>query len=56
MSLVNVFHVLEIRKNLVSANLLSKKGFKIVLKSDKVIVTKSKIIKWIQYCLTILGS
>jgi hypothetical protein len=41
MSLLNVFHVPEIRKNLVSASLLSKKGFKIVLESDKVIVTKS---------------
>jgi len=36
-----VFHVPEIRKNLVSTSLLSKKGFKIVLESDKVIVTKS---------------
>jgi len=36
-----VFHVPEIRKNLVSASLLSKKWFKSVLESDKVIVTKS---------------
>ena len=36
-----MFHIPEIRKNLVSASLLSKKEFKIVLESDKVIVTKS---------------
>jgi hypothetical protein len=36
-----VFHIPEIRKNLVSASLLSKKGFKIVFESDKIIVTKS---------------
>ena len=41
LSLLNVFHVPEIRKKLVSASLLSKKGFKIVLESDMVIVTKS---------------
>jgi hypothetical protein len=39
--LVNVFHAFKIRKNLVSTNILSKKGFKIILESDKVIVTKS---------------
>jgi hypothetical protein len=43
LSLVNVFHVPKIRKNLVSASLLSKKGFKIVLESDKVIVTKNRM-------------
>jgi len=37
-----VFHFSKIRKkNLVFASLLSKKGFEIVLESDKVIVTKS---------------
>ena len=41
--LLNVFHVPEIRKNLVSASLLSKKGFKIVLEFDKVIVTKNEM-------------
>jgi len=43
LSLVNVFHVFKIRnkKNLVSTSLLNKKGFKIILESDKVIVTKS---------------
>jgi hypothetical protein len=43
LSLINVFHVPEISKNLVPASLLSKKGFKIVLVSDKVIVTKSEM-------------
>ena len=38
-----MFHVPEIRKNLVSASLLSKKGFRIVLKFNKVIVTKSEM-------------
>jgi len=41
LSLLNVFHIPEIRKNLVSTSLLSKKGFKIVLESNNVIVTKS---------------
>jgi hypothetical protein len=36
-----VFHVPEIRKNFIFASLLSKKGFKIVLEFDKVILTKS---------------
>jgi hypothetical protein len=41
-SLVNMFHVSEIRKkNLVFVGLISKKWFKIVLEFDKVIVTKS---------------
>jgi hypothetical protein len=38
-----VFHVPEIRKNLVSTNISSKKGFKNILKSNKVIVTKSGV-------------
>jgi hypothetical protein len=41
--LINVFHIPEIRKNLVFASLLSKKRFKIVLESDKVFVTKSEM-------------
>jgi hypothetical protein len=43
MFLIDMFHVPEIRKNLVSTNLLSKKGFKIVLEYDKIIVTKSRV-------------
>jgi len=42
-SLVNLFHVPEIRKNLVFTNISSKKGFKNILKSNKVIVTKSGV-------------
>jgi hypothetical protein len=34
---------LKLEKNLASTNLLSKKGFKIVLEYDKVIVTKSGV-------------
>ena len=40
MKLSNVLHVLEIRKNLVSASLLYKAGIKAVLESDKLILTK----------------
>ena len=39
--LVNVLHVPDIRKNLMSANLLNKKGFKVVLESDKLILSKN---------------
>ena len=33
LTLVNIFHVLEIRKHLVFTSLLSKKGFKIIVES-----------------------
>ncbi|KAL0375666.1 UNVERIFIED_CONTAM: hypothetical protein Scaly_0684200 [Sesamum calycinum] len=39
--LTNVLHVLEIRKNLVSVVVLSKKGLKTVIEADKLIVTKN---------------
>ena len=39
--LVNVLFVPEIRKNLVSANLLCKKGIKAVLESDKIVFSKN---------------
>ena len=39
--LLNVFHVPEIRKNLVYASLLCKKGFKSVLESDSLILSKN---------------
>ena len=39
--LVNVLHVPDIRKNLMSANVLNKKGFKVVLESDKLILSKN---------------
>ena len=43
MILTNVFHVLDIKKNLISANFLCKSGIKIVLKSDKLILSKNGI-------------
>ena len=39
----DVLHVPEIRKNLVSGSLLSKKGFRLVFESDKFVLTKSGI-------------
>lgn len=42
LTLNNVLHVPDIRKNLVSGSLLSKAGFKLVFESDKFILTK----KW----------
>ena len=38
-----VLHVPEIRKNLMSGLLLSKKGFRLVFESDKFVLTKSGI-------------
>ena len=43
MILTNVFHVLEIKKNLVSTNLLCKSGLKAVLESDKLILSNNGI-------------
>uniref|UniRef100_A0A2N9HBR3 CCHC-type domain-containing protein n=1 Tax=Fagus sylvatica TaxID=28930 RepID=A0A2N9HBR3_FAGSY len=40
LKLTNVYHVLDIKKNLVSASLLSKNGVKDVLESDKLILSK----------------
>ncbi|XP_070011601.1 uncharacterized protein [Nicotiana sylvestris] len=40
LTLLNVYHVPGIKKNLMSAGLLSKRGFKIVIESDHIIVTK----------------
>ncbi|XP_068331482.1 uncharacterized protein [Pyrus communis] len=40
LSLTNVLHVPDIRKNLISGSLLSSKGFKIVFESDKFVITK----------------
>ncbi|KAL0307157.1 UNVERIFIED_CONTAM: hypothetical protein Sradi_6133000 [Sesamum radiatum] len=39
--LTNVFHVLDIRKNLVYVSILSKKDLKTVIEADKLIVTKN---------------
>ena len=43
LTLNDVLHVPEIRKNLVSGSLLSKKGFRLVFESDKFVLTKSGI-------------
>ena len=43
MILTNVFHVPDIKKNLVSTNLLCKSGVKTVLGSDKLILSKNGI-------------
>ena len=43
LTLLNVFHVPDLKKNLVSVNLLCKKGFKVVLESDKVVITKNGV-------------
>ena len=41
LTLNNVLHVPDIRKNLVSGSLLSQKGFKLVFVSDKFVLTKN---------------
>jgi hypothetical protein len=41
LTLKNVLYVPDIRKNLVSGSLLNKHGFRIVIESDKVILSKS---------------
>ncbi|KAF5937729.1 hypothetical protein HYC85_025235 [Camellia sinensis] len=41
LTLNNVLHVPDIRKNLVSGSLLSKNGFRLVFESDKFVLTKS---------------
>ena len=43
LTLINVLHVPKIRKNLVSTNLLCKKGIKAVLESDKLILSKNGV-------------
>ena len=43
LTLNDVLHVPNIRKNLVSGSLLSKKGFRLVFESDKFVLTKSGI-------------
>ena len=43
LTLNNVLHVPTIRKNLVSATLLVKNGFKCVLVRDKVIISKNEM-------------
>ena len=41
--LLNVFHVPDVRKNLIYASLLCKKGIKVVLEADKVIFSKNGV-------------
>ena len=41
--LTNVFYVPDIKNNLVSTNLLCKSGVKVVLESDKLILSKNEI-------------
>ncbi|TQE08632.1 hypothetical protein C1H46_005724 [Malus baccata] len=43
LSLTNVLHVLDIRKNLISGSLMSNKGFKIVFESDNFVITKGEV-------------
>ena len=43
LTLNDVLHVPDIRKNLASGSLLSKKGFRLVFESDKFVLTKSGI-------------
>ena len=43
LTLNDVLHVPEIRRNLVSGSLLSKKGFRLVFESDKFVLTKSGV-------------
>ena len=41
--LTNVFHVPDIKKNIVSANFLCKSGVKAILESGKLILSKNEI-------------
>ena len=50
LSLINVLHVPDLRKNLVSVSLLCKKGFKVVIESDKVILLKNDVFIGKGYC------
>ncbi|XP_068304222.1 uncharacterized protein [Pyrus communis] len=43
LSLNNVLHIPDIRKNLISGSLLSNKGFNIVFESDKFVITKGGV-------------
>ena len=40
LTLNDVLHVPDIRKNLISGSILSKKGFRMVFESDKFVLTK----------------
>ena len=47
--LTNLFHVPDIKKNPMSANLLCKSGVKAVLESDKLILSKNGIFVGMRY-------
>ena len=40
LTLNDVLHVPDIRKNLISGSILSKKGFRIIFESEKFVLTK----------------
>jgi hypothetical protein len=42
-TLVDIFYAPEIQKNLVSGNLLSKHGYKLVFESEKFVLTKNNM-------------
>ena len=47
LTLLNAFHVPDLKKNLVSANLLCKKGFKVVLESDNLCICRQGVhLRW----------
>lgn len=50
LTLLNVLHVPDVRKNLVSASLLCKKGFKVILESDKLVLLKGDLYVGKGYC------
>jgi hypothetical protein len=43
LTLKNMLHVVDIRMNLIFGSLLRKNGFKLVLKSDKFIISKNRV-------------
>ena len=43
LTLNDVLYVPDIRKNLISGSILSKKGFKMVFESDKFVLTKGGV-------------
>ena len=43
LTLNDVLHVSDIRKNLISGSILSEKGFRIVFESDKFVLTKGRM-------------
>ncbi|KAK8259527.1 hypothetical protein V6Z12_D13G062400 [Gossypium hirsutum] len=50
LTLTNVLHVPDVKKNLVSASILCNKGFKIILESYKFVLLKGDIYVGKRYC------